>query len=273
MEILGGVERSSILKIMTWNILDEGCIDFVNPTEYYFDIPVDNLLMKNRYPIINRWLKIYNSDVIMLQEATRDVCRRLIADFTDYRVMPYTANEANTESAYGNVTMLKKGVFRSIKHKKYKFKKSNAAFSVTTAVRMSDGVRFAFINIHLDAYKATTRAAEAQTVINLVRAWCKGGSFCAVCAGDFNTDKVPVHKKFAAWTLTVDEAKSTYLCEDPMLDYIYIKGCGKLNVLVRKGKIDNKAAGKKNCMRYTIDHYGSDHHPVIATVSVSARFE
>lgn len=258
-----------MLKILSWNILAENCIDFINPAEYYPDIPVASLKMSFRYPIIVQRIKEYNADIVMLQEMTPDIREKLIKDFKHvYDISPFARHKTGEKKPewYGNLTMIRRAMFHEIKFKTAYIAESGTAFLISTMkyIMRDKGnavQRLMSVNVHFDAYKERKRIAEASSLLK----WLNKleSDWKIVISGDFNSDNVMLHKLFNSYKSVIKRgnAQSTYLCEDPMIDYIYIKG---LRVII--GLIDNISAKKKRCMRHTIETYGSDHHPVIGIV-------
>lgn len=258
-----------MLKILSWNILAENCIDFINPAEYYPDIPVNFLKMSFRYPIIVQRIKEYNADIVMLQEMTPDIRIKLINDFKHiYTISPFARHKTGEKKPewYGNLTMIRHDMFHDIKFKVAYLAESGTASLISTMkyiLRDKGNVeqRVMSVNIHFDAYKETKRIAEAKSLLNWLNKL--DADWKVIISGDFNSDATQLHKLFAGYKSVIKrtEAKSTYLCEDPMIDYIYVK---HMKVVI--GIIDNISAKKKRCMRHTLKTYGSDHHPVIGLV-------
>ena len=91
--------------ITSFNILADVFIDFNNPEVYYPTIEKKALKMKNRF---NTLIKYIRGDVIMLQEVTPYIRRKLILIFGDkYIVLPLSIHISNTETT-GNLTLIKK---------------------------------------------------------------------------------------------------------------------------------------------------------------------
>ncbi len=226
--------------------------------------------MSFRYPIIVQRIKEYNADVVMLQEMTPDIREKLIRDFKHvYVISPFARHKTGEKKPewYGNLTMARRDIFHNVKFRVAYLAASGTASLITTmnyTVRnKKDPEQYLMtVNIHLDAYKESKRVAEAKSLLGWLHK--QEPHWKVVISGDFNSDANVLHKLFGAHHKSVIkrvDSRSTYLCEDPMIDYIYLRN---LKTLI--GVIDNISAKKKKCMKHTIETYGSDHHPVIAVV-------
>lgn len=261
------------IKIMTFNILAENCIDFVNPAEYYPHINPDELRMSHRLPKIVNKIKTHFADIVMLQEITYDVRAKLAKLLPEYKLMPFAVTNLQDprDIHYGQMTLLKKCAFSNIKHDIKFLNKSNTAYSITTC-KLCPNRKFIIINVHLDAYDGKIRRTESAAILKWLQPYMR--DHIIVIGGDFNTDDEILHKKYTKFQPAVQkkDASSTYLCEKPMIDYIYVKGLS-----VKNGFIDDESyckngtcgiEKKPKCMKDTIKYTGSDHMPVIAETTI-----
>ena len=113
-------------------------------------------------------------------------------------------------------------------------------------------------NVHLDDESAATRRRQLKQIVATFDTDQK-----IVVGGDFNTDDPVLQTmlKTMKFEMNVSEIKGTYLCEKPMIDWIYVYGFSGSAVSV------NNTISGADCYRKTIKKYGSDHHPVIARVT------
>ena len=269
------------ISVLSFNILAENCIDFVNPSEYYPNINPKDLLIVNRLPKIIKLLKKYMVDVVLLQEATHYVRNNLIDLLPEYKVMTFSDHKDYDKKfpkndQYGNLTLLKKGLFTGIKHYTKYLDKSGTAYDITTFKIKNKDKNVIVVNVHYDSESEKLRRSESNMLLKFLSPYMK--DWIIIIGGDFNTDNYALHNKYNKFISAVDkkDASSTYLCEKPMIDYIYIRG-----LQVDKSFIENKAycsvgknnVGKSRCMKNTIKTLGSDHYPVYlrATLPLSLR--
>jgi endonuclease/exonuclease/phosphatase family metal-dependent hydrolase len=230
--------------ITSFNILADVFIDFKNPEVYYPTI--DKLMLKMRYRF-NTLIKYVRGDIIMLQEVTPYIRRKLMSIVgDDYIVLPLSVHKSDTETT-GNLTLIKKNKFKTIYHSTFYINKN--AVSVVNADDID------IYNIHLNDVSNVIRTKELKHIISTFNKNKK-----IIIGGDFNSDNEKLHSLLNDFKMNI-EAKSTYLCESPMIDYIYVYGFKKAT-----GYIDN-TINNKNCYPNTIKKYGSDHHPVYVNVS------
>ncbi len=263
-------EKTHKLNVMTFNILADICIDFANPSEYYHGIKVEDLKIERRLPKIHEHLVEVAADIIMLQEITPDVRDFLIKNMPDYTVEAFSrhidetlpaAQTKGRANAYGNTTILKKGLFTNIKHSTKYLNNSGTAFDITECIHKETKKPILIINLHLDSESGILRSSESESALNFLKPYYK--THCIIVAGDFNTDDATLHKKYNKFESAVKQHTSTYLCEKPMIDYIYFYG-----FKVLKGKVDNSPCGKTSCMQKTLLLHGSDHYSVLAEVLI-----
>jgi endonuclease/exonuclease/phosphatase family metal-dependent hydrolase len=265
------------IKVLSFNILAENCVDFINPAEYYPHINPKELRIAYRLPRIVKKLKEHSADVVLLQEATYEVRDKLVKLLPEYKFMPYTVNNLQDPKAehWGQLTLLKKCVFSNIKHDIKYLNKTPTAFSITTC-KLCPRDKVIIVNMHLDAYDGKVRRAESTALLKWLTPHMK--DHLVIIGGDFNTDDSVLHKKYSKFTPAIEKknASSTYLCEKPMIDYIYVKG-----LQVEKGFIDDPAycvngkCGKEKtpqCMKGIIKSLGSDHNPIILEANIEPQY-
>jgi endonuclease/exonuclease/phosphatase family metal-dependent hydrolase len=232
--------------ITSFNILADVFIDFKKPEVYYPMIDKPTLKMKYRFDTLIQYIR---GDIIMLQEVTPYIRRKLMAIFGEhYVVLPLSVHISNTETT-GNLTLIKKNKFKTIYHSTLYINKN--AVSVVNADNID------IYNIHLNDVSNVIRTKELKFIISTFN---KNNNKKIIIGGDFNSDNEKLHSLLNDFKMNI-EAKSTYLCESPMIDYIYVYGFKKAT-----GYIDN-TINNKNCYSNTIKKYGSDHHPVYVTVT------
>lgn len=265
------------IKIMTFNILAENCVDFKNPAEYYPHIDPKELRMKNRIHGIVKKIKDNNCDIVLLQELTYQVREQMVKMLPGYLCTRLAVNNLHEPKNlhWANMTLLKRGVFSQIKHVvQFLHKESYTAYSTLVCSHIASKKKFIIMNVHYDADHASVRRSENNALLKFLRPYMER-DYCIVIGGDFNTDDNYIHEKnnkYFTSAIAKRNASSTYLCEAPMIDYIYVRG-----IKVSKSWIENEAfcgtgtcSLKKKvsektpqCMRKTIKNTSSDHYPVI----------
>lgn len=261
------------ISIMTFNILAENCVDFVNPAEYYPHITPKNLRINHRLPGIIKKIRQHNCDIVLLQELTYEVREKLVKLLPEYLCTKLAVNNLHEPKRlhWANMTLLKRGVFSSIKHIVQFLHTSHTAYSTLVCKHHASGKKCIIMNVHYDAEYPVVRRYENAALLRFLRSYLS--NWIIVVGGDFNTDDPTLHAKFEGKFLPAipkKRASSTYLCEAPMIDHIYTRG-----IVHDKSWIDNKAYcdDKKDCknvkektpqcMRKTISSVSSDHYPVV----------
>lgn len=235
------------MLITTFNILAD---EFISPDTQFMDkwyptIDFEDLKMKNRFHTV---IKYITGDIILLQEVSQHIRRRLIAVFDDdYIVLPLSKHKT---TGAGNLTIVRRNKFTTVKHKT--FYVGDVAIGLT-AIDDID-----VYNIHLDDASMSARRRQLNKIIATFDTNKK-----IIVGGDCNTDDPVLHAMLSSinFEMNVVEKNGTYLCEKPMIDWIYVYGFSSSVVSV------NNTISGSNCYQKTIKKYGSDHHPVIARVS------
>jgi len=238
--------------VTSFNILADVFIDFDNSELEYPTIKKEMLRMRNRFNILIKYIK---GDIIMLQEVTPYIRSKLISIFGDkYIILPLSIHISNIRKT-GNLTLIKRNKFKKIKHTTLYMPRrtSNNAVSVAN-ITLSSNYNLDIYNIHLDDKSNTTRKQELKYIISTFDKTRK-----IVIGGDFNSDSRKLHHMLKDFEINITP-KSTYLCESPMIDYIYTYGFKNSD-----GYIHN-TLNTDNCYQKTISKYGSDHHPIYVHV-------
>ena len=297
------------MKVLSFNILADQYIDYEDLQRDYPTIHESDLKLEKRMPKIISYIKSVDADIVMLQEITPETKKIISAAFPEYKCVALAKHKYSEGGSYnsGNMTMLRKGMFKNIKHKGLFLAKTPNVFSLTTCnlvdakqskakrseAKRSEDVSKAkrseakqneakrseakqneakrseakrsedddnsltIVNVHLDWEFESIREREAIALNKYVAKRKK-----CIIAGDFNTNAATTHGKFKNLASVVKKEKSTFLCENAMIDYIYVR-----NFKIKSGDVDNiPVKDKKNCFVKTIKKYGSDHYPVIATL-------
>ena len=230
------------MRITTFNILAD---EFVKPNKKFMDkwyptIKYKDLKMKSRFHTILKYIK---GDIILLQEVTSRVRQQLFAKFGNtYIVLPLSKHKTGT----GNLTLVRRNLFKNVTHKTF--------YVGELAVGLTETDEIDIYNVHLDDISEVAREHELEQIIAKFDLDKK-----IIIGGDFNTDNKTLHnrlKRMKFEPVTVPEPNGTYICEKPMIDYIYVYGfSGSV------GHVNNSVSNS-NCYRKTIKKYGSDHYPV-----------
>ena len=257
------------MKIISFNILSEQYIDKSSYVNEYKGIPPEYINRNYRIKQIIKVLKKYKADLMLLQEVDIDIRKILIKEFPMYKVCPLVLYIPGDDKKVGEVIIIKKKIVTNIKHTQRIFKSTKVGYSTVTckipATVTTDKSKLLIINIHLNSNKRHTyRLQETTELVKFIQS--RPADEKIIMGGDFNTDFEDIHKLYLDLGLVSSvknkDSTSTYLCEKPMIDYIYIKG-----FKVKSGKIVH-TNDTKNCRINIFKNYGSDHNPVIAKVSI-----
>jgi hypothetical protein len=233
------------MLVTSFNILADAFIeqDKKSLDRWYPSIDKKDLKMSNRFDTL---IKYVYGDIILLQEVTPWIRRRIYNILhSKYIILPLSIHKSKTETT-GNLTLIKKHTFKTIKHST--FYANNKAIGVTYADNLC------IYNVHLDDKSKRSRYKELKLIVSSFDKTKK-----IIIGGDFNGNEPLLHSLLDDFTLNIKK-KGTYLCETPMIDYIYAYGFKSV-----KGFIDNDIT--QNCYINTIQKYGSDHHPIYSTLN------
>jgi endonuclease/exonuclease/phosphatase family metal-dependent hydrolase len=241
--------------ITSFNILADAFVEnkksFLD--RWYPTLEYNELMMKNRF---NTLIKYIKGDIIMLQEVTPHIRKKLYDIFKlKYIIMPLFCHKSKKEKT-GNLTMLKTNLFKTPKQKTIYIGKNCVGITETESTDI--------YNIHLDCDSSVKRKNELTKIISTFN---KNKQI--IIGGDFNSDEKELHNllKSQNFKINCPIKKGTYLCEKPMIDYVYVYGF--LNPITKIhntiSPIDSKGYKK------TIKKYGSDHHPITVRVKNNTR--
>ena len=255
------------MKIVSWNILAAEWIK-----KSYYPTVKENVLFdrKSILKIIMERINEENPDILLLQEVMELEYKTFIKHFQDkYHISflspidwskdaskKYKKTEITSES--GNVTLLKKSVFKSKKNIHEQTLEMNFGLYTTTLL---DSKQIHIFNIHLNDLHGQTRNKQ----INLLRPFLEKQQYCII-AGDFNQEYRPDSTLYTIPGFKVNNKCPTYYVEKNMnIDNILTKG-----FVEKKEKEKETETGKKcNYVPLKVENglkiYGSDHLPVIHT--------
>lgn len=251
------------LKIISFNILAEQFIDYKDTSVDYPDVPIEALHEKNRLPKIFAFLKEINPDVMLLQEVNHKTQKMLYVNLSRSHIifplaLHHTAEALEKGNAYGNTIIVRKGLFKQLKHRIYRVPILGTAFAVLYGEFKHKP--FVFVNVHLDADEKfeKKRRIEIETLMSLLRHMMD--THVILVSGDFNTSNEKTHAKFRHLRPVVENPRGTYLADDPMIDWIYVKNAEVLEGRIMKpARVANQTVLKK---------YGSDHWPIFAEIKI-----
>jgi hypothetical protein len=241
--------------IKSFNILADTFVTnnktFLN--RWYPTLEYDELMMRNRF---NALIKYIKGDIIMLQEVTPHIRNKLYKLYkSKYDVLPLSCHKT-PKNITGNLTMIKKNICNSKPI-------SQTIYINDNAIGLTKTENIDIYNIHLDCSSSIKRKKELKQIISTFNKDKK-----IIIGGDFNSDNKELHDLLIKedFKINFPFKKGTYLCETPMIDYIYVYGflnpIGHINNTITI----NKSNSKSNPYRKTIKKYGSDHHPVTVRV-------
>ena len=254
-------------KILSFNILAEQFIDYSNPSEYYPEIPVEDLKEENRLPKIFAFLQKNDPDIMLLQEVNPKTFKMIKVNLKHSHIVLPLAKHLTKESLapgnmYGNVIAVRKGIFDKLSYKTINVENIGTAFAIVYGSIKNSKKNALIINVHLDADEKSenTRIEEVTQLMGMIKSMLKNN--LVIISGDFNTSSKKIHKKFKSLTPVIDQDQQTgtYLNESNMIDWIYIK-----NANILKGKILKPAVAVNAT---PLKKYGSDHYPVTAEIEL-----
>jgi len=249
------------MRVVTWNVLSISYIDFTDLQRDYPTIDPSDLRLSKRLPVILRQLKRLDADLVLLQEVTPQVREALQKRFGDqYEVGPLAAHRAKESggTSSGNVVLLRHGMFGPTKYETKFFGGSQSATGFTFTSWQDKPLVIA--NVHFDWQNHARRKREARGLLRYLREISQ--SSVLVVGGDFNSNDDTLHRKFVSFHSLVQRHGSTFLCENPMIDWIYVKGAQS-----KGGHILNEPVRHRStCFQRSIRNIGSDHYPVVGEI-------
>jgi endonuclease/exonuclease/phosphatase (EEP) superfamily protein YafD len=249
------------MKVITFNILSNQYIYEADCVKEYKGIPKKYMDRDYRFIQTLKFLKKSKADIMLLQEVDDDIAKKLEEKLPLYKVMPLVLYCPTENMIAGEVILIKTGNFKSIIHNPKLFKSSKVGYSTIECIYKKEPLLI--INIHLNCNKYDAiRLKETKELVKFIKTRKEN----IILGGDFNTDSEKVHKMyldlgFESVIKNNVVEKGTYLCEKPMIDYIYVKG-----FKVKSSKINNSVVKKKNCLTNTLKTYGSDHYPIAVVI-------
>ena len=251
---------------MSWNILAAEWIK----QSYYPKINKKTLFnRKARFNKIMKTIIHENADIIMLQEVMLLEYNSL-KHYLDnkYTISPLNPikwkypkdNKTNNESESGNVTFIKKNMFKSIKDIK-EIKHQSLDFGLYTQIPNNN---ISVLNIHLDDLSVNTRNKQMKSVESLLYIT----SSCII-GGDFNQPYRKNSKIYNLPEFTIHNTNCpTYYIEEKMnIDNIMTRGFdNSKNEKKGNENVDEKCGVYPTTMEEGFEMYGSDHLPVIIII-------
>jgi endonuclease/exonuclease/phosphatase family metal-dependent hydrolase len=246
------------MKILSFNVLSQ---QLIGEFDEYINVSHKYLQKKYRYAKNIQLLKKYDADIILLQEVDPGLRKLIKQKCKIYKVLPIVRYYQDDSKYYlGEMVMLKKDKFKNIKQQLYVFERYNVGCPIVKC--KMNNIEITIINVHLSDLTERIRMGETSELLKYVK---KLDSELVIIGGDFNTDTNKLHTRYVKngfrSVVSKKNKKSTYYCESPMIDYIYVKGYDAIN-----GYIDNTVYDNIKCRNNTFKKYGSDHYPVIATI-------
>ncbi len=253
--------RQTKIKILSFNILAEQFIDYNDLSADYYGISSTVLREKNRLPKMMAFLKAVNADILLLQEVNFKVLKKikntLSNSYTIYPLALHKTTEALMPgNSYGNLIIVKKDIGTTGKQVVHRVPKIGTAFAFLEI--KINGSKVLIVNVHLNSDpEETIRRKEIAILLKLIKPYL-GDTI--IMTGDFNTSDKKTHGNFSAFQSAISEHKGTYLNDEPMIDWIYVRNAD----LIKGSVLKPKRAGPETPLK----KYGSDHYPVIAVIKM-----
>lgn len=257
------------MRILSLNVLSDEYIEFNNPkflARWYPNIKPNDLRLKNRISDLIETIRFMDADVVCLQEAVTPLRNVLVRLFSSYYVSTLAKHQFG-EKKSGNLVMLRKTAFDATTIVEQISDVGKGYAQITVLARPIKGTKImtkpiAITSIHFS--DTTAKYGQAAVMADLLSIY-KGK---VIIAGDFNTNHTKLHDIFtgAGFKSGIHantKHRGTYLCEKPMIDYIYAKGFKKISTSLHNEPTKCTAAA---CYISTIKKYGTDHYPIYAVV-------
>ena len=233
------------MKILSWNILASKYIK----KKYYPKIPEDILFSRHeRFKKIYEIISINNPDVILLQEVMKleyDALTEYLKNI--YYISHLTPINNNNNNEIGNVTFLKKNMFKNVTH-------YPLDFGLYTSCLYNNKTCNIF-NIHLNGKSENIRYIQLSSILPIITE-----KYCIV-AGDFNH----TYRKNSKLYNILSGFTTTNFC-----DTYYIKPKKNIDNILTRG-----FSSKQYICPFFSDNpeevfkkYGSDHLPIQITLSI-----
>lgn len=257
------------MKVLSLNVLSDEYIEFNNTKfleRWYPNIKANDLRLKNRITTLIETIRYMDADVVCLQEAVTPLRNVLVRLFPAYYVSTLAKHQFG-EKKSGNLVMLRKSMFDipTVAEQISDIGKGYHQITVLAKPIKGDKIStkpMAITSIHFS--DTTAKYGQAVVMAKLLSVY-KGK---VIIAGDFNTNQEKLHSIFTgsgfkSGVHANTKHRGTYLCEKPMIDYIYAKGFKKITAVLHNEPTKCTAAV---CYISTIKKYGTDHYPIYAVV-------
>ena len=257
------------MRVLSFNVLSDEYIEFDNATflnRWYPNIAPESLRLKNRIVTLIETIKYMDADVVCLQEAVIKLRLVFVKFFPDYYISPLARHQFG-EKKSGNLIMLRKSAFDASSVVEQMSDLGKGYYQITVLAKPIKGGKILSKPIAITSVHFSDTAAKYKQAVNMAELLSvyKGK---VIIAGDFNTNHEKLHRNFTSGGFKSGihantKHRGTYLCEKPMIDYIYVKGFKKIISNVYNEPTKCTAA---TCYISTIKKYGTDHYPIYATI-------
>lgn len=226
--------------------------------KYYPMIPAKLLFNQpQRQERIIETLKQADADIMLLQEVMQPEYNRLVDEFdkTYYLIKGNYIQWKNAPSYSGNVILLRKSMFAGPREP------LDLTYGLAIQVHLKQSDLSLFIlNLHLDDQDQQTRLQQLKESENLLL-----NHKHIILGGDLNehyTKKAQLYTALQAYYFTLFNEEPTYYINSALsLDHILLKG---FETHRKTCKVLNRF---QNNVVAQFTHYGSDHLPVLLTVT------
>ena len=243
------------MKILSWNILAN---EFIHE-RYYPMIPTQLLFNRQkRQERIIETLKQTDADIMLLQEVMQSEYNLLDSEFhkSYYLVRgKYIQWLKNKRSYSGNVILIRKSMFSSAEQP------IDLDFGLAIRCHLKHSeIPILILNVHLDDVLPKKRLQQLQEIEPLL-----SSNRNIILGGDFNehyTSKAKLYNLIKDYFFTSYNDHPTYYIERQLsIDHIMLKG---FETHKKTCKVINQFG---NAVLKQFTNYGSDHLPVLVTVS------
>jgi endonuclease/exonuclease/phosphatase family metal-dependent hydrolase len=278
-----------MIKIISFNILSEQCIDNSSYKNEYKNIKKSSINLNIRIPIIINKLKNYNADIMLLQEVDVKTKKKLILSFPNYKISSISKynnvilsdnikiDKYLYNTTFGVLVLLRKKLFSNIYFYNKIFKYNKIGFIIVKCFIKKFKLPLLIFNIHLTDNGELNRINQINELIQYIKYYQKYYSSGIILGGDFNSNNKKLHNKIKETKLVSvinknigtdsnfiqeystpkNNREGTYLCDKNIIDYIYVYG----NFFIYNSYVDNNI----NCDKIMYE-FGSDHFPVISNI-------
>lgn len=253
------------MKILTWNILASEWIK-----KSYYPTVKEKVLFdrKSRLKRIMERIIDEDPDILLLQEVMeleyKSLCKHFMNNYHISFLSPINwqkeikekekDNKKKITSESGNVTLLKKTLFKSKKEIRHETLPMDFGIYTTTLYQSR---QLHIFNIHLNDLHGQTRNKQ----MNLLRPFIEQQKYCII-AGDFNQEYRPSSKLYTIPDFTVHNLCPTYYIEKKMnIDNILTKGFSN-------DIVENKCIYVPLKVENGFKIFGSDHLPITILVKI-----